>query len=77
MVISSQESEERLHEGGDTGLCFEGGGGSVGPVEVGACLSWESQRQAKETTSAQGGDVFGLWLSLNCADILKLPLDCQ
>lgn len=76
MVISSQESEERLHEGGDTGLCSEGGG-SVGPVEVGACLSRESQRQAKESTSARGGDIFGLRLSLSCADFLKLPLDCQ
>lgn len=60
MVISSQESEERLHGGGATGLCFEGGGGSVGPAEVGTFLSWES-RQANETTLAQGVEVFGLW----------------
>ena len=61
MIISSQESEGRLHEGGATGLGFEGGGGSVSPVEVGTRLSWESHRQAKETTLAHGDEVFGLW----------------
>ena len=42
------------------GCAFEGGGGSMGPAEVGTFLSWES-RQASETTLAQVDEVFGLW----------------